>query len=63
MKWAAGGNATVSLTEHTSLKANWIQSMMPDVGTDVKVVLADKSGLVENLNFGLDVGNVRHHRR
>ena len=29
MKWEAGGNATVTLTEHTSLKSNFIHSMIP----------------------------------
>ena len=52
MLWEAGGTASVTLTEHTSLKSTFIHSTGA-AATDVEVVLSDKSGLVENL--GLEV--------
>jgi hypothetical protein len=56
MEWEAGGNATVTLTENTSLKSGFIHSIKPSVATDVKVVLSDKSGLVEDLSLDLTWG-------
>ena len=56
MDWEAGGNATVTLTEHTSLKSDFIHSSKADVATDVKVVLSDKSGLVEDLSLAVTWG-------
>ena len=52
MFWEAGGTASVTLTQHTSLKSTFIHSTGA-AATDVEVVLSDKSGLVENL--GLEV--------
>jgi hypothetical protein len=56
MNWEAGGNATVTLTEHTSLKSNFIHSTKAAAATDVEVVLSDKSGLVEDLSLGVTWG-------
>ena len=56
MDWEGGGNATVTLTPNTSLKSDFIVSSVGDVATDVKVVLADKNGLVDSLDLSLTWG-------
>ncbi|MCY4375533.1 MAG: hypothetical protein OXC31_17360 [Spirochaetaceae bacterium] len=54
--WEGGGNATVTLTPNSSLKADVIFSSLGNVATDVKVGLTDKAGLVENLDLALTWG-------
>ena len=56
MDWEAGGNATVSLTDRTSLVSNFIHSSKADAATDVEVVLSDNSGLVQDLSLALTWG-------
>ena len=56
MMWEGGGNATVTLTENTSLKSDVIFSSVGKVATDVKVALSDTAGLVENLDLSLTWG-------
>ena len=56
MEWEGGGNATVTLTPNTSLKSDFIFSTRGNVASDVKVVLSDKAGLVENLDMSLTWG-------
>ena len=56
MDWEVGGNATVTLTEHTSLKSNFIHSTLAATATDVKVSLSDKSGLVQDLDVEVTWG-------
>jgi hypothetical protein len=56
MKFDLGGNATVTLTEHTSLKSDFLHSTEPAAATDVEVVLSDKSGLVQDLSMDLTWG-------
>ena len=56
MDWEGGGNATVTLTPNSSLTSDVIFSSIGDVATDVKVVMADKAGLVENLDLSLTWG-------
>ena len=56
MDWEGGGNATVTLTPNTSLKSDFIFSSRGNVATDVKVVLSDTAGLVENLDLSLTWG-------
>ena len=54
--WEGGGNATVALTPNSSLKSDVIFSSRGSVATDVKVVMTDKAGLVENLDLSLTWG-------
>ena len=56
MDWEAGANATVTLTPTTSLKGDFITSSRKKVASDVMVEIADKSGLVENLDMSLKWG-------
>lgn len=56
MDWEGGGNATVALTPNSSLKSDVIFSSRGNVATDVKVVMSDKAGLVENLDLSLTWG-------
>ena len=56
MDWEAGANAKVTLTPNTSLTSDFIFSSKKLVATDVEVVLADKSGLVESLDISLKWG-------
>ena len=56
MDWEGGGNATVMLTPNSSLTSDVIFSSIDEVATDVKVVMADKAGLVENLDLSLTWG-------
>ena len=56
MKWEVGGNATVTLTEHTSLTSSFIHSTVSAVATDVEVVLSDTNGLVQDLSMALTWG-------
>ena len=56
MDWEAGANATVTLTQDTTLTADFILSSKELVATDVAVELADKSGLVESLDMSLKWG-------
>ena len=56
MDWEGGGNATVTLTPNSSLKSDVILSSVGDVATDVKVVMTDTAGLVENLDLSLTWG-------
>ena len=56
MDWEAGGNATVTLTNNTSLKSSFIHSTKNAVATDVEVVVSDKSGLVQDLSMSLTWG-------
>ena len=56
MDFDLGGNATVTLTEHTSLKSSFLHSTEPTAATDVEVVLSDKSGLVQDLSLDLTWG-------
>ncbi len=51
MDYDLGGDVTVTLTPNTTLTANFINSTLPDTGTDVKVNLGDESGLVERLKM------------
>ncbi|MDE0447060.1 MAG: hypothetical protein OXH96_10340 [Spirochaetaceae bacterium] len=56
MDWEAGANAMVTLTSDTSLKADFITSSRKKVASDVTVEIADKSGLVEDLDMSLKWG-------
>jgi hypothetical protein len=56
MDFDAGGSATVTLTEHTSLMSNFIHSSKSAAATDVEVMLSDKSGLVQDLSLDITWG-------
>ena len=56
MDWEAGGNASITLTQQTSLASSFIHSTKSKAATDVEVVLSDKSGLVEDLSFAVTWG-------
>ena len=56
MDWEAGVNATVSLTQATSLTSDFITSSRNAVATDVAVELTDDNGLVESLDISLKWG-------
>ncbi len=56
MLFDAGGSATVTLTDNTSLESSFIHSTKAGAATDVEVVLSDKNGLVENLSLELTWG-------
>jgi hypothetical protein len=56
MDWETGGGAEVALTPNTMVSANFIYSSKTNVGSDVEVVLDDKSGLVEGLDLAVTWG-------
>jgi hypothetical protein len=56
MLWETGGGAEVLLTPNTKISTNFIYSSKMNVGSDVEVVLDDKSGLVEGLDLALTWG-------
>ena len=56
MDWDAGGSATVTLTQQTSLTSTFIYSSKAAAATDVEVVMSDKSGLVQDLNLDVTWG-------
>ena len=56
MDWEVGGSATVTLTPDTSLESNFIHSTNDLAATDLEVLLADTSGLVEDLSLSLRWG-------
>lgn len=51
-----GANATVTLTPNTTLTSDYIFSTIESVASDVKVVISDDNGLVENLSMALTWG-------
>ena len=56
MAYEVGVGADMTLTENTTFGAKYLYSSEQDVASDVEVVLADKSGLVDRLSMGLTWG-------
>ena len=56
LQFEVGVGADMTLTENTMFGAKYIYSSVQAVASDVKVILSDKSGLVDRLSMGLTWG-------